>query len=522
MAILLSFSLTIPVIAQTKGNGTITKKSYNLEQFTGVEVSGARNVILIQGDGFTVVVETDENIQDLVTLKVKNDVLKFGFSETNIRKYSELNFYVTAPVFDLILASGATEVAGADKLSGDKLKIVASGASEVLLKVDYNSLYVKQSGASEVSLSGKVKSSVVETSGASEFYGKALATNSSVVTASGASECFVNAFKSLTYLSSGTSEVKFVKNPEMVLVKKVGDSEVVVKTKNTYTFTQYDEPDTTQINMGFVDVEVIEGDTTYVSVGRHTLVVSDEGDVKWQRKKRTKFNGNWGGIDIGLNGYVTPDFDMSFDKADNYLDLRMEKSINVNVNIYEQNINLSKDNNNMGLITGIGLTINNYRFSNSTYLNPDESSIEGYYMEGINIRKSKLTACYISVPLFFEIQSKHQLRTRQFHFAVGAIVSARLSTHTKVYFDESGKIYDMVDPATGNVIGTSESPTGSGRNIVKDHDSFHLAPFKCDASVRFGYGIINLYATYSMNTLFQKDRGPELYPFSAGITLVSW
>lgn len=519
---MLSFLLTMPLIAQTKGNGTITKKSYILEKFTGIEVSGARNIILTQGEGYTVVVETDENIQEFVTLKVENAVLKFGFSQTKIRNYTDLNFYVTAPLFELIIASGATEVFETEKLSGEKLKVVASGASEVSLKVDYNSLVVKQSGASEVRMSGKVKSSIVEVSGASEFYGKALATNSSVVTASGASECMVNVFGSLTYMSSGTSEVKYVQNPEMVLVKKVGVNEVVVETDNTTTITKYYDADTTQVNMGFVDVEVIEGDTTYVSVGRHTLVVSDEGDVKWQRKKRTKFNGNWGGVDIGLNGYVTPDFDMNFDNTDNYLDLRMEKSINVNVNIYEQNINLSKENSNMGLITGLGLTINNYRFSNSTFLNPNESSIEGYYMEGINVRKSKLTACYISVPLFFEIQSKHQLRTRQFHFGVGAIVSARLSTHSKIYFDESGKIYDLVDPTTGNVIGTSESPTGSGRNIVKDHDSFHLAPFKCDASVRFGYGIINLYATYSLNTLFQKDRGPELYPFSAGITLVSW
>ena len=33
--------------------------------------------------------------------------------------------------------------------------------------------------------------------------------------------------------------------------------------------------------------------------------------------------------------------------------------------------------------------------------------------------------------------------------------------------------------------------------IVKNFDSFYLRPFKFDATVRMGYGIINLFATYS-------------------------
>ena len=58
--------------------------------------------------------------------------------------------------------------------------------------------------------------------------------------------------------------------------------------------------------------------------------------------------------------------------------------------------------------------------------------------------------------------------------------------------------------------------------IVKNHNSFYLQPFKFDATVRFGYGIINLFVNYQLNTMFQKDRGPELYAWTAGITLVGW
>ncbi|PIY31968.1 MAG: hypothetical protein COZ08_07960, partial [Bacteroidetes bacterium CG_4_10_14_3_um_filter_42_6] len=122
-------------------------------------------------------------------------------------------------------------------------------------------------------------------------------------------------------------------------------------------------------------------------------------------------NGSWGGVDIGLNGYLTPDFNMDLAKADEYLDLQMEKSINVNLNLYEQNISLCRKSDNLGLVTGLGLSWNNYRFNHPTYLSPDSSDIQGFYMDSISVRKTKLTSFYLTVPLFLEIQSNQNLRS---------------------------------------------------------------------------------------------------------------
>ncbi len=521
--LILGLALTLPAVAQIRGNGELTKKMHNLEEFDAIVVGGARTVILSQGDTYSVEVETDSNIQEFITLEVKNNTLYFGFSNNKIKKYKELIFNVTAPEYVKIKSSGASDINSKGTLKGDNLKLIISGASDLNLNIEYNNVITKVSGASDVTLSGSVKSSVIESSGASEFYGKELQTISTVANASGASTCFVNSKASLTYEVSGASDVRYSTSPETIIVKNGNEEKtVVVGSVSAPAITHYYEDDTTKVNVGSIKVEVIDGDTTYITVGRHTLSVSDDGDVKWEKcKRRKRFNGNWGGVDIGLNGYLTPKFNMNFDKKDDYLALRMEKSINVNLNIYEQNIALNKAKN-IGLITGIGISWNNYRFSKPTYLTPDSSAIAGYYMDGVSVRKIKLTAMYITVPLFFEIQSKHEKRVKQFHFAVGGLVSARVSTHTKVYFNEANKSYDLLDPSTGNLVATGITPSGGSRNIVKNFNSFHLAPFKFDASVRFGYGIITLYATYSLNTMFQENRGPVLYPFTAGISLVGW
>ena len=43
-----------------------------------------------------------------------------------------------------------------------------------------------------------------------------------------------------------------------------------------------------------------------------------------------------------------------------------------------------------------------------------------------------------------------------------------------------------------------------------------------DASLRVGWGWINLYANVSLFEMFTVGKGPKLYPFSVGIMLVSW
>lgn len=520
ITLLLSILIIIPVFSQVRGDGNITKKSYSLEEFDGINVGGARNVYLMNGEDYSVVVETDANIQEYVTLKVVKGILHFGFSSNKIKKYTKLNFYIVAPSYNLVKASGASVVKGNDKLTGDELRIEASGASDIELGLEYVSIAADISGASDIKLSGNATSLVAESSGASDLKAKNLVTTSTVVNASGASSCFVNATKSLTYNISGASDVKYVSVPETVVVS-TGNKEVKVITDSTKIITHYNCNDTTEVNMGLMKVTVVDGDTTQVKVGRHNLKVTDDGDVKWERCKSKRFNGHWGGVEIGINGFLTPDWSTSLNPQDDYLSLRWEKSINLNLNIYEQNIALNKKKT-IGFVTGLGLQWNNYRFSRQTFLTPDSTEIKGYYMDGVSVRKTKLTAMYLTVPIMFEFQTGQPRRINRFHFAVGGQISARISTHTKIYYNESNKPYDLVDPVSGVVVANSLTPTANERNIVKNFNSFHMSPFKFDAMVRFGYGVINLYATYSLNTMFLKNKGPELYPFTAGITIVGW
>ncbi|MCB2207741.1 MAG: DUF2807 domain-containing protein [Bacteroidetes bacterium] len=526
LLILAAIIYILPAMAQVSGKGEIVKQERQVGQFDAIDIGGGQEVVLLQGDDYSVVIETNANLLDQIDVVLKNTTLSFEYNK--IKRYDELKFYITAPDFKMIKASGASEVMSPETLKGADLEIVANGASEIKLKLDYNKVITKATGASEVKLSGKATSHVVDASGASEVKAKEFETQSTVANASGASEIFVNTSSNLTYDISGASEVKYLNTPESLTVKSNTREKSVVMINDTIRKAEvYTYSDTTTVKVGGLNVEVIDSDTTKVTVGRHMIIIDDDGNVKYEKCKKPRFNGHWGGVELGINGYVTPDFNTNWEKKNDYLNLQYEKSMAVNLNLYEQNIALNKAKN-MGLVTGIGMAWVNYRFSSSTYLTSDNSQINGYYMvdqngNDLSLDKTKLTVMYITVPFMYEIQTKNTNRYKRFHFGIGVLGSARVRTHTKVYFNNANEIYYLQDPGTG-IVGESSfnTPNASQRNIVKDYDSFHLQPFKFEGMVRIGFSVINLWAHVGLNQLFIKERGPELYTWSAGITIAGW
>ncbi len=503
-----------------KGNGRIVKSSETVPAFNQIRAGSTDNIIILTKGNtpYSVVIQTDENILNAIHVSVKNKVLDFSYADINPTK---LRFYVTVPTLAVVHASGASVVRSADTLGGQMFKVIASGATNVNLTLNFQEVVAHASGAADLFLSGWTKKFTAVASGAADIKTSHLIADSVFAKASGASDIRVNAQKFLSKDVSTAASVKLVNaSRKTIQVQKPGERTRVLVYSNPVSASNWN--DTTRVNIGSIHVEVVDGDTTKVTLGGHTLIVDNNGDVKWRRTKPVRFNGHWAGVDLGINGYFTSGFNTDYGKAYDYLNQRYEKSINVNVNFFEQNIAFNKAKT-IGLVTGIGFSFNNYWFSNPTYLSPDSNQISGFYMRNVNVRESKLSLFYLTVPVIFEFQSNNIRRSHRFFVGVGMLINARLRSHTKIYFNEPNKQYYLEDPATGTRLPSYyTSPNRSSRNIVKSVSSFNLQPFRFDATLRIGYGIISLYATYALNQMFLKGQGPVLNQWSAGISISGW
>lgn len=473
-----------------KGNKKVVKEERTIQSFNQLSVGGAFDVFFTQSDKISLVVEADENLMSRIETEVNGDVLRI--SSNRIKNAKELNIYLSAPEIKRIKISGAATIESENTITGESLKIDASGASEARLDLEVDDLETDASGAAHVRLAGRAENHDVEASGAADVKAADLVTSTTNAEASGAASIRINATKKVTSSKSGAGSISVSGNPESI---SSNDSR---NYHYNYDFDDVDSwtrGDTTIVEVGGLRVEVIDGDSTKVSVGNSKLVVDDNGHVTWKRNRVQKFKGHWAGFDLGVNGFVDKDFNINVPDAYDYLDLKYEKSIDVNLNFFEQNVNLI--NNKFGLVTGLGLRWNNYRFTDNVILSPDSSSIYGYYDNTRDWRKSKMVVNYLTLPILLEFQTNRFSNKSSFHITAGVVTGWRFATHTKMlYFD-------------------------NGRQKPKVRDDFHLRPFRFDATARIGWGVINLYATYSLNSLFKDGQGPELYPFAIGITLVN-
>ncbi len=493
-----------------------SKETRDVGEFTAVDAGGAFDIFLSQADITRVVVETESKHIDKVITKVNNGTLEI--SSKGIKNSDKLVVYITTPNVERLDIHGAASLEGITALKGENLKLKASGASDVELEVYFNQLTTNVSGAASVLLTGEVSKHMLNVSGAGDLSASKLLTEESKANVSGAGSASVQATTEVVSNTKGAGSIDVVGKPETLTIvagEVIGENENLRIETNNYG-------DTTKVKIAGIYVEVIEDDSTKITIGNRRLVVTDDGNVKWCKVKKRKFNGHWAGFELGVNGYLTKDFNMKFSPEDEYMDMDMGKGYQVNMNFYEQNIALSK-NQEWGMLTGIGLQWNNYRFRKQTTLNPDSAYLVGYIDEGISIRKSKLAVAYLQIPLLFEWQNQALRKRNSFHVSMGVILGVRLWSWQKKYYNELNKEYTLTqyDPSTGQYedVWARTSP-----NYSKTHtyDDFHLQPFKADASLRIGWGFINLFATYNMITMFRADKGPELHQFAAGITLLGW
>ncbi len=285
--------------------------------------------------------------------------------------------------------------------------------------------------------------------------------------------------------------------------------------------------DTTQTDSTFSDIESElqnlepkskDSDTTKIRIGKMKISVVDDGDDivvnkedDWDDKdwdedwtwkdnddnwtfhrkpKKSQFSPHWAGFSMGLNNYVTSDLSTLLPAEYSLLAVNTNNSFEVNLNFAQVGLNLIK--NHVGFVTGVGIKWNNYKFRNeNTVLSSDSTVLIYSESSDTQAKMSKLTTCYLMVPLLIEFQIPSH--GEDFYLSAGVEGGLKLGAHTKIKTNDKVK--------------------------NKDKSDFFTTFLDYRLTARLGYGNFGIYGSYSMMPLFEKDLGPELYPLAVGVAL---
>jgi hypothetical protein len=274
--------------------------------------------------------------------------------------------------------------------------------------------------------------------------------------------------------------------------------------------------DTTRIRLGKKSIEIIdqgEGTTVRVfredqgdsmdSVAHEEFWIQEPGSPpppppapEKPKKKRSKFKGHWAGFEMGLNNYLTPDYSISHSGEYGFMDLNTGRSWNFNLNFAQKSLGIVGDK--FGLVSGLGMEFSNYHFDgNNSIQKLDGVIVEKPFSQ--NLDKSRLRTTYLTMPLMFEVQFPNVKRSKRVHLGAGVLGGLKLGSSTRVEYKESGN-----------------------KQKLKEKDDFNISPFRYGLTARLGYGNFSVFGNYYMTSLFEKNKGPELYPVSVGIRLIGF
>lgn len=221
------------------GSGNVVTEERAVDDFDSIDFNYVGEMIVIQGDEPSVVIEGDDNVVDNIETYVRGNTLIIDTKKNHLfgglRSFKKLTFTVTTPDLDEINLAGSGEVS-ADAFTTEKLKIELSGAGSMSLaqiqtdefdaelsgagsmtiaQIQTDEFDIELSGAGSIDVAGATQSLVVDLNGLGNMDAGSFASDTVEVNIDGAGSATVWARETLDANISGAGSVDYYGSPSV-------------------------------------------------------------------------------------------------------------------------------------------------------------------------------------------------------------------------------------------------------------------------------------------------------------------
>jgi hypothetical protein len=119
--------------------------------------------------------------------------------------------------------------------------------------------------------------------------------------------------------------------------------------------------------------------------------------------------------------------------------------------------------------------------------------------------KYKLVNVFFELPIELRFAANPVNTNKSFKVAIGAKVGVQTASHTKgkKWVDKNGTLVSGFDD----------------KYIRKDKDKYFFNGNRLVGTIRVGYGFISLFGTYQIGSLIREGLGPQVKPYTIGLTI---
>lgn len=250
-------------------NGKYVEKKVNVGSFNAIDASTSIDVYIYNGTSNIATVKAKSDIVNNVLVYVKGNTLYARLKSGSYRNTGSISVTVSTTALNSIKTSGASDIYFKSPFKGQKLRISASGSSDIKdIDVEYNQIEVslsgssdmkkgklkagvcnimlggssdysgtlvctqlilKASGSSDTQVTGSCRQADIMLSGASDFKGKDFSTVNAYIKSSGSSNAHIRVSDNLSAQASGASDIYCYGTPKQKNTSSSGASSIKFK-----------------------------------------------------------------------------------------------------------------------------------------------------------------------------------------------------------------------------------------------------------------------------------------------------
>ncbi|GAL63030.1 hypothetical protein JCM19300_1048 [Algibacter lectus] len=198
------------------------------EPFSTIKATEGLDVYLTQSDNESIIVETDENLQELIITEVIDGVLKIHTAES-IGKSVSKKVTVSFKTISSIIATSGSDVVSSNTITVEELDLKTTSGSDMSLKLNTKILNCESTSGSDLNLSGITEKLNAEATSGSDIEAKELIAQYSNVKVTSGADISVNTKKILVAKATSGGDIKYYGNPEKVDKSKNSSGNITKK-----------------------------------------------------------------------------------------------------------------------------------------------------------------------------------------------------------------------------------------------------------------------------------------------------
>lgn len=191
------------------GSGNVVTEEREISGFEGVHVSSGIDVYLTEADEFSVVVEADDNLHDVIETRLHGNMLEVGTDNVSIRNARAKKVHVSLPDLSALKISSAGDCEGQSTFHCKDLRLDVSSAGDLELVVMAGKVDLDISSSGDVRLAGEADEFRASLSSAGELDAYDLVAKKVEVEVSSAGDARVHATEEISMKASSAGDIYY-------------------------------------------------------------------------------------------------------------------------------------------------------------------------------------------------------------------------------------------------------------------------------------------------------------------------